>query len=73
MTTEGGESRTPHKHLPGVDVREKLGSRKHSDLVTHLEAGGDEAGKGELVNVRRQGQAGPGGNLRGHGLLDASS
>ena len=40
-------------------------------MGAHLKADGDEAGEGELVDVRREGQDRPGGNFRGHGLGDA--
>lgn len=37
----------------------------------HLKVGGHEAGEWKLVNVRREGQAGPDRNLRWQGLCDA--
>lgn len=42
--------------------------RKPGDA--NLEAAGNEAGEGELVNIRREGQAGLGGNFWGQGLRD---
>lgn len=60
-----------------MPARAKTGSsrasRTGSGLGAHLEAAGDEAGEGELVNVRGEAQAGPDRNLRRHGLGDAPS
>ena len=46
-------------------------ARKSRGLGAHLKVSGDEAGERKLVDVGREGPAGPDGNFGGHGLGDA--
>lgn len=71
MTTgEGREKVEACSCLTGLTLG-LWGYRKYQG--THLETGGHETGEGKLVNVRREGQAGPDRNLRWQGLCDTPS
>jgi hypothetical protein len=53
-----------------VGVTQELLNARNPE-ATHLKAGGYKTGEGKLVNVWRESQAGPGGDLRWQGLCDA--
>lgn len=71
----GGSRKTGHSCcLAGLILGEPWKSaRKSRGLATYQKVRGDEAGEQELVDVRREGQVGPGRNFGGHGLGDALS